>query len=327
MRWITRPLFFAGLFLVALLVNIFVHEIGHAVVAAAHGGWQNNAVYFGITSYDEPAVMHDLFSWMVGQGWTAEDVTDVDKLRMLFIHLGESSATLRLGIMGGWAGQLLLAVAVWLVTRLRFVREGMGQYARLFWGAYAIAAFAWLGGIWLFRGFTPTGSSDDTVLWHVLLGGNGVAIVAFWLFALACIGSAIGLGRSLGDWMFSSLSLTAEEGRRLGMVWAGTVALASLSQMLPSPVDFLAIFLIVTGVPTFFVMRRMGNPAGFKIQKIASFGTLFSLIFLIILMITNTGLVVNSAGIDMNQYRTLQIYYCEQTDCLPDAYQAFFDEP
>lgn len=327
MRWITRPLFFGGLFLVALLVNVFVHEIGHAVVVAVHGGWENNAVYFGITSYDEPFVMNDLFSWIVEQGWTAENLADVDSLRTLFIHWAESSTTFRLGFMGGWGGQLIVALLVWLVTRLRFVREGIGQYSRLFWGAYAIAAFAWLGGLWIFRGLRPTVSSDDTVLWNVLLGGNTASIIAFWFVALACIGIAIWLGRSVGAWMFSSLSLSEADGRRLGMVWAGTVAGASFSQMLPSPIDFVAIFLIVTGVPTFFVMRRLGDPAGMKIQPIAWFGMLFSLAFLIMLIMTGTGLVVNSAGIDANQYRALQAYHCEQTDCLPEPYKALFEQP
>lgn len=327
MRWVKGLFFFLLLFIGGMLCNIYVHELGHAITAGAYGGWQNNTVYFGATSYDEPEVISILFEWMAAQEWTAEDLEDSANVQALFIHLGQTSPIIRAGVIGGWAGQLILAFTIFLILQIPFIKTELGAYARLFLSNIVITAFAWLGGLWLFRGFLPTRSSDDTMLWQVLLGDNPVNILLFWVVALLCIGIAIWLGRHFGAWMFGSFSLTAVQGQKLGMIWAITIATASLVQILPSPIDFILILTLVGLIPTTYLARIQEKAQPNNQHKLVWFGTISTLLLLILTIITNSSIVINSAGIDTNQYRALQAYYCEQTDCLPNEYKAFFTEP
>jgi hypothetical protein len=185
-------LFLLLTWLVIMLFNVWVHELGHAITFALSEGWRNSIVMFGSTFSTEPAFILEMVDNVQNSGLTPETFEIAHQLKLIET-LAQNLPSIRLGVIGGWVGQLVVTLIVLLLTRTRAFREESSGYDRLFWHGYILINLAWMGGYWLLLGLRMPTSSDPIVLINVILQKSPVAIGALWLLASGLIALALWL--------------------------------------------------------------------------------------------------------------------------------------
>lgn len=324
-RAISSGFFLLLTWLVIMLFNIWVHELGHAITFGVSVGWRNSISTFGTTFPTDPAFMQEVVNWLQNSGLTPDTIEAVHQ-RQLLEALGQNLPSIRLGVIGGWLGQLFVTLIVFLLTRTRAYREQGSGYGRLFWHGYILINLAWMGGNWLLMGlFTPT-SSDPIVLINVILQKNPVAIGGLWLLALGIIWLAYRLAQRFGDDLFGILGLTPEASQRLAIIWVAVTALSSILLKLPGTViPVLLILLLIFGVPILFLRRlTLAEDLEMHIPLLAWQGTAVILAIMLVVLFTNSGIVVFGLDGETQQLNVLSAVYCEQANCLPAEVRAWF---
>lgn len=322
---VSSGIFLLLTWLVIMLFNVWIHELGHAITFALSVGWRNSISTFGSTFPTDPAFMQEVASWFETSGLTPDTFETVHQLQLLEA-LGQNLPSIRLGVIGGWLGQLTVTLLAFLLTRSRAFREGGSGYGRLFWHGYILINLAWMGGNWLLMGLVAPASSDPIVLINVILQKNPVAIGALWLFALGIIWLAYRLARSLGNDLFAILGLSPEASRRLAVIWVITTALSSVLLKLPGTlIPVLIALLLILVVPTVFLRRLPpAESESAHVPLLAWQGTAVILAIMFAFLFTNSGVVVFGHDGDTQQLNALSVTYCEQTNCLPDELRAWF---
>ncbi|MBK8905592.1 MAG: hypothetical protein IPM53_30700 [Anaerolineaceae bacterium] len=311
--------------LAIMLFNVWVHELGHAITFALSIGWQNNISNFGGTFPTDPAFIMEVVNWLQTSGLTPETFETAHQLQLLEA-LGQNLPSIRLGVIGGWAGQLALTLIVFLLTRTRAFQEEGSGYGRLFWHGYILVNLAWMGGNWLFMGWQAPTSSDPIVLINVMLQRNPVAIGLLWLLALGIIWLAVRLAHRFGGDLFGVLGLSPVASHRLALVWVATTALSSVLLKLPGTLIPVLLGLLIVLVVPIVYLRRLSLAENERIHAplLAWQGTAIILAVMLAFLLTNSGIVVFGHNGDTQQLNALSVAYCEQTNCLPAEIRAWF---
>ena len=311
--------------LVIMLFNIWIHELGHALAFRVSQGWHNSIVSFGSTFPTDPAFMQEVVAQLQSSGLTPEIFTAADQMQLLE-SLGRNLPSIRLGVLGGWLGQLVVTLLIFLLTRTKAFQKTSSGYGRLFWHGYILINLAWMGGNWLFMGLSAPASSDPIVLINVILQKNAAAIGILWLLAVGLIGLAILLARSYGDQLFSLLGLSSSQSRRLAFLWVVTTSLAGILLKLPgTTLPVLLILLVILASPIYFFRRLpLAETQWVTVPALAWQTTLVIFGLMLAFIFTNTGIVAFALDGNAQQLNVLSTIYCEQTSCLPSEIKAWF---
>jgi hypothetical protein len=311
--------------LIIMLFNVWAHELGHAITFRISQGWQNSIVGFGGTFPTDPDFMLQVVAGLQNSGLTPETFTAADQMQLLE-SLGRNLPSIRLGVLGGWAGQLVVTLIVYLLTRTKAFREESSGYGRLFWHGYILINLAWMGGNWLFMGLQAPTSSDPIVLINVILQKNPVAIGALWLLAAGLIGLAFWLARIFGGKLFSVLGLSTAQSQQLATLWLTTTALAGVLLKLPGTlIPVLLILLAVLVSPLFFLRRlTLTENQTVRVPVLAWQKTVLILGIMLAFILTNSSILAFGLDGDTQQLNVLSTVYCEQTSCLPTEVKAWF---
>jgi hypothetical protein len=310
---------------VIMLFNVGVHELGHAITFAATVGWKNSIVTFGGTFPTDPAFMLEVVDTLQNSGLTPETFESVHQIQLLET-LGQNLPSIRMGVLGGWAGQLVVTLIAFLLTRTQAYQDGSSGYGRLFWHGFILINLAWMGGNWFLLGLQKPTSSDPIVLINVILQNSPVAIATLWLLSTTLIGLAYWLARRFGNRLFSVLGLSPQVSQQMAIIWVLTTTLGAVLLKIPgTAIPVLLILLIILVVPIFFLVRlpHAENPTG-HVPLLAWQSTFIILTVMMTLILTNSGIVAFGHGGNRQQLNVLSVTYCEQTSCLPSEIQAWF---
>jgi hypothetical protein len=310
---------------VIMLFNVWVHELGHAVTFALSVGWRNTVSTFGSTFPTDPSFMLEIVNWLQSSGLTPDTFAAADELQLLEA-MGQNLPSIRLGVIGGWVGQLVVTLIVFLLTQTQAFREGGSGYGRLFWHGYILINLAWMGGNWLFMGLQAPTSSDPIVLINVILQKNPVAIGALWLLALGLIWLAYRLARRFGDDLFGILGLSPKASQQLAIIWVAATALSSVLLKLPGTSFPVLLILLIIFVGPIVFLRRLPLAENHTVHTplLAWQGTAVILAVMFAFLLTNSGIVIFGHDGDTQQLNVLSVTYCEQTNCLPAELRAWF---
>ena len=122
-RLVQLAAFFLLFWLAVMLFSTTVHEVGHALTVALAGGWRNSLAFFGGADYNEPVVWLTMIEQVQASGLSPQEWGAEQNLRLM----GEVARRLppyRLGVMGGWLGQLAATLLAFLVVRSRVFQGG-----------------------------------------------------------------------------------------------------------------------------------------------------------------------------------------------------------
>lgn len=311
--------------LAIMLFNVWLHELGHAITFALSVGWRNSIATFGSTFPTDPAFMLEVANWLQASQLTPDTFGAAHQLQLLET-LGQNLPSIRLGVLGGWIGQLVMTLIVFLLTRTRAFEENSSGYGRLFWHGYIVINLAWMGGNWLFMGLLAPTSTDPIVLINVILQKNPVAIGLLWLLALGLIWGAFRLADRFGEKLFANLGLSPRASQKLAILWVAVTTLSSVLLKLPGTITpVLLILLMMVVVPIIFLRRLPpANTQTVSVPALAWQGTAVLLAVMLVFIFTNSGIVVFGEDQDAQQLNVLSAWYCDQTHCLPDDLRTWF---
>lgn len=321
-------LFFLVFWLTVMLVNIFVHELGHAVFMAAFGGWKHNLSYFGGTIATDSALMVDTYQWIDSQGFSPNEFGTEQALQVIE-YWGETFPAMRWGVIGGWLGQLILSGILLFLTQTNAFKEGASAFGKLFSLGFIVINLGWMGGNWLLLGMGEPVSSDPVLLINVLLGRDPLKIGLLWIFAVLIVALSAWLGQTFGAEMFAGFGLSPSHSKRLAAIWALTSGLAGLSLRIPIlviAVGFILILVIV--VPSVYIHRLQSNADDitFTIPGIVWQNTLVLLVLLFAIIFSNSGFFISGNSQDQIQDNAVFQHYCIETDCIPDELEKWFQD-
>lgn len=248
-----------------MLINIYIHEVGHGVLMAI-SGWKHNLIYFGSAVPTEPELMVNTYQWFAQQAFKPHTFGTEQALQTIE-YWGRTFPVIRLGLLGGWLGQLFVTFMLAILTQTRAFKDGASAFGKLFSLGYIVINTAWMGGNWLLLGLQEPRSSDPVILINVLLNRNPVAIGFLWLLALLMIALSVWLDHRFGKQMFSGFGLSDSESKNMASLWALISAIAGLSMRIPNLVLSLGVILfMVTAIPIFYLKHQQAKEKDAKFQ-------------------------------------------------------------
>lgn len=328
-KLVQLTMFFLVFWFAVLLFSMTIHEMGHALTVAFVGGWRNSTVFFEGANYQEPAFVVAIVEQAQTSSLSPEE-WGVEQYINLMGNLARQLAPFKFGVVGGWLGQLVTALIVFLIFRLHAFQVGASSFSRLFWGCFILFNLAWIGGLWFLDGLWAPNSSDSVVLVNVLLERNPLALGGLWLIGVGLVALALLLANRYGGKVFAPLGLNEAIGRRLALLWTGLVSVTALPGKLPLPSGWdatvaalIAIPLMTIG-PTWFLARcaRRGEPFA-QAPAYAWLGLVVVLALVLFGLATRSGFIIQ-ADPDLMQIQVIQAYYCEQLNCVPEDVLLWF---
>jgi len=321
--------FFLLFWLAVVLFSTTVHEVGHALTVAFTGGWRNSLAFFGGADYNEPVLWLTIVKQAQTSGLSPAEWGQEQNLRLMG-DIARQLAPYKLGVMGGWLGQLVATLMVFLIIRTRFFQEEASSFSRLFWGCFALFNLAWIGGLWFLDGLWAPSSSDSVVLVDVILERNPLALIALWVISVGLVALALFLADRYGAVVFAPLGLSEAVGRRLALLWTALVAVTALPGKLPLPgrwdaaVAVLIAVLLMTVGPTWLLTRltRQGESTP-RVPGYAWLGTLVVLALILFGLASRSGFVIRGDP-DALHIQIIQAHYCGQVNCVPEDVMRWF---
>ncbi len=315
--------FFLFFWLAVVLFSTTVHEIGHALAVALAGGWRNSLVFFGGAAYHEPVLWLTILDQVQASGFTPAQWGDEQNLALMG-QIARLMPTFRIGVLGGWLGQLVAAALAFLVVRSRVFRAAASTFSRLFWGAFVLFNPAWVGGLWLLDGLWPPNSSDSAVLVNAILGNRPLALAALWLLGAGLVALALWLADRIGGQVFAPLGLSAPASRKLALLWTALIAVTALPGKLPLPGNLdaivgalIAVPLMTVG-PLWLLLRSNRNDAAApRVPAYAWLGIGMVLGLILFGLLSRSGFMVRGDSASL-QMQIIQAHYCEQVKCAPE---------
>jgi hypothetical protein len=295
---------------------MMIHECGHALTGMVMG-WHNSISFFGRTIFLKAELTLTAIQIAQESGLSPEELVKEQALNII-TELARRSALLRYGVIGGWIGQLLATLVVFLVFRSSVFQTQASSFSRTFWGGFILFNLAWLGGTWFLYGVWTLQRSDPIVLVEVIMERNPFALIGLWIVSMGLVGLALFVANRYGGHVFGPLGLSEAGGQRLALFWTGAVVVSGLLIKLPMIIAVLINIPLMIAIPLWELrqlVRQGEHPP--HVPGYIWLGTLVVLAGIIFMLLTNSGILIGGDP-DTLEMQVIQAHYCEQIKCVPE---------